>query len=84
MYEGIDESALRDYILNKFTAEGDFDFLRTRAKFMMTMTHMSSSSPASRPPIRSIRCTACALRRIISTSWKSILPRSMQSIGNKP
>ena len=28
MYEGIDESALRDYILNKFTAEGDFDFLK--------------------------------------------------------
>ena len=28
MYEGIDESALREYIINKFTAEGDFDFLK--------------------------------------------------------
>lgn len=28
MYEGIDENALRAYVINKFTAEGDFDFLK--------------------------------------------------------
>ncbi len=28
MYEGIDAQELRAYILNKFTAEGDFDFLK--------------------------------------------------------
>ena len=28
MYEGIDENALRAYVIDKFSAEGDFDFLK--------------------------------------------------------
>ena len=28
MYEGVDEKALREYVIQKFTAEGDFDFLK--------------------------------------------------------
>ncbi len=28
MYDGIDVNALREYVISKFTAEGDFDFLK--------------------------------------------------------